>query len=90
VNDDDLDDADISEVGDTCKAVTERAVKRISDQCAKVSEVDDGFVVDKDVVRYVFAMSDIWSILTFSVSEAQSSTGLLARVDYAVKRFLWL
>lgn len=52
--------------------------------------MDDGFVVDKDVVRYVFAMSDIWPKLTFSVSEAQSSTGLLARVDYAVKRFLWL
>lgn len=53
VNDDDLDDADISEVGETCQAVTERAVKRIRDQCARVSEVTDGFVVDKSVVRYV-------------------------------------
>ena len=52
--------------------------------------MDDGFVVDKDVVRYVFGRSDVWPKLTFSVSEAQSSTGLLARVDYAVKRFLWL
>jgi len=85
-----LDDADISEVGDTCRAVTERAVKRISDQCAKVNEVDNDFVVDKDVVRYVFAIPDVWPKLIFSVSEAQSSTGLLARVDYAVKRFLWL
>ena len=51
VIDDDLDDADISEAGDTCRAVTERAVKRIRDQCAKVSEVGDGFVIDKDVVR---------------------------------------
>lgn len=53
VIDDDLDDADISEVGDSCQAVTERAVKRIRDQCAKVSEVGEGFVIDKDVVRYV-------------------------------------
>jgi hypothetical protein len=52
--------------------------------------VDDGFVIDKDVVRYVFAMLDVWPKLMFSISEAQSSTGLLARVDYAVKRFLWL
>ena len=53
MNDDDLDDADISEVGDSCRAVTERAVKRISDQCAKVSEVGEDFVVNKDVVRWV-------------------------------------
>lgn len=52
MNDDDLDDADISEVGDSCRAVTERAVKRISDQCARISEVGEGFVIDKDVVRY--------------------------------------
>lgn len=52
VNDDDLDDADISEVGDTCRAVTERAVKRIRDQCARVTDVAEDFVVDKDVVRY--------------------------------------
>lgn len=56
MNDDDLDDADISEVGDTCRAVTDRAVKRIRDQCAKVSEVGDDFVVDKDVVRYAFSL----------------------------------
>jgi hypothetical protein len=37
-----------------------------------------------------FAVPDVWPKLMFSVSEAQSSTGLLARVDYAVKRFLWL
>jgi hypothetical protein len=53
VNDDDLDDSDIGEVGDTCRAVTDRAVQRITDQCAKVGEVGEGFVVDKDVVRYV-------------------------------------
>lgn len=53
VNDDDLDDADVSEVGDTCRAVTERAVRRIRDQCDKITELSDGFVIDKDVVRYV-------------------------------------
>jgi len=62
VNDDDLDDADISEVGDSCRAVTERAVKRISDQCAKVSEVGEDFVVNKDVVRWVSNFVSIeWS-----------------------------
>lgn len=59
MNDDDLDDADISEVGDTCRAVTDRAVKRIRDQCAKVNGVDDDFVVDKDVVRYASLAIDI-------------------------------
>lgn len=69
VNDDDLDDADISEVGDSCKAVTDRAVKRISDQCAKVSEVGEGLVVEKDVVRYVSLKC------TISVADSQRFRG---------------
>lgn len=63
------------ESNETCLATVDRIVKRIRDQCAKVHQVADEFVVDKDVV---------------SVADAENATSLLARMDYAVKRFLWL
>ncbi|ORX40908.1 SacI homology domain-domain-containing protein [Kockovaella imperatae] len=59
---------------ETCRQAADRIVKRISDQCRRVNPLDK-FVIDKDVV---------------SLTEAQKSTSLLQRVDYAFKRFLWL
>ncbi|EJT48555.1 hypothetical protein A1Q1_02463 [Trichosporon asahii var. asahii CBS 2479] len=70
---DDEDEEFTLEQNETCMATVDRIVKRIREQCAKVHKVPDDFVVDKDVV---------------SVADAENATSLLARMDYAVKRFL--
>lgn len=72
---DDDDEEFALEQNETCRATVDRIVRRIRDQCAKVHPVGEGFVEDKDVV---------------SVTDAENATSLLARMDYAVKRFLWL
>ncbi|KAK4688765.1 phosphatidylinositol 4-phosphatase, partial [Tremellales sp. Uapishka_1] len=65
-----------AQTGESCLAVVDRLVKRVQEQCKKAGHGhEDGFVVPKDIV---------------SLAEAQSATSLLARMDYAVKRFLWL
>ncbi|KAL1412508.1 hypothetical protein Q8F55_000254 [Vanrija albida] len=78
-DEDDEDEEDIMlESNETCRATVERVVRRIKDQCVKAGGGGGGgsdFVVDKDVV---------------SLHDAESNTSLLARMDYAVKRFLWL
>lgn len=72
---DDEDEEFALEQNETCLATVDRIVKRIREQCAKVHKLPEDFVVDKDVV---------------SVTDAENATSLLARMDYAVKRFLWL
>lgn len=76
LDDDDEDDDDIGLEGtETCVATVERVTRRIRDQCGRVHSLPEDFVVEKDVV---------------SLADAQSATSLLARMDYAWKRFLWL
>lgn len=72
---DDEDEEFALESNETCMATVDRIVKRIREQCAKEHKIGDDFVVDMDVV---------------SVADAENATSLLARMDYAVKRFLWL
>jgi hypothetical protein len=73
---DDEDDDDVGlESTETCAATVERVVRRIRDQCARVHELPEEFVENKDVV---------------SVADAEKLVSVLARVDYAWKRFLWL
>lgn len=50
-SDDDDDDDLALESSETCAATVERIVRRIRDQCARVHDIPDGFVEDKDVVR---------------------------------------
>ena len=48
---DDEPDSD-ADTGETCKAVCERIVKKISEQCQRVGLAKDDLVISKDVVRY--------------------------------------
>ncbi|BEJ10777.1 hypothetical protein CspHIS471_0101990 [Cutaneotrichosporon sp. HIS471] len=73
-SDDEDDDVGL-EAGETCAATVDRIVRRITDQCARVHTIGDDFVENKDVV---------------SISDAEKLVSVLARVDYAWKRFLWL
>ncbi|EIW70203.1 hypothetical protein TREMEDRAFT_30281 [Tremella mesenterica DSM 1558] len=71
-----IDEDDISiDSGDTCKAAAERIVEKVKLQCEQLGGGGKGFVKYEDIV---------------SLEEAQRSTTLLERVDYALKRFLWL
>jgi len=67
------------ESNETCRATVDRIARRISEQCVRAGGGDGALpqdlVVEKDVV---------------SLRDAESATSLLARMDYAVKRFLWL
>jgi hypothetical protein len=77
---DDDDDAD-GETGESCRDMANRIVRRIRGQSLA------GFTtVDKDIVRYDFHPYTA----NHSLDEAQRSTSIISRVDYAVKRFLWL
>lgn len=72
-----------------CQEQAGKIVKRIHRQCQKVNENVET-IVEKDVVRsvalFLWCSDADWSSLT----EAERSTGLFAKMDYAVKRFLWL
>lgn len=61
--------------GDTCKAAAERVVQSIAEACTVQGQVDPDFIQHKAVVSLV---------------EAEQSTSLLKKVDYALKRLLWL
>lgn len=65
----------VLEANETCRATVDRVTRRIKDACVRLGGDEEDFVVEKDVV---------------SVSDAEYNTTLLARMDYAVRRFLWL
>jgi hypothetical protein len=80
-----------AETSESCRSVAERIVNRIGDQCERQRVgLPDGFIVNKDIVRSVFKIPECPGSHKTSLTEAQQSTSLLARMDYAVKRFLWL
>lgn len=76
----DEDEEDVAlESNETCRATVDRIARRISEQCVRAGGGEGGnaadLVVERDIV---------------SVQDAVNATSLLARMDYAVKRFLWL
>jgi hypothetical protein len=90
---------------DTCKIVANRMVKRIRDECVKATASvggyvggharDEGFVKDEDVVGWAAKRWEVLSVSLmiarfYSLAEAQKGTSLVARADYALKRFLWI
>jgi hypothetical protein len=77
---DEEDEDDVAlESNETCRATVDRIARRISEQCVRAGVghgcTPEELVENKDVV---------------SLHDAESATSLLARMDYAVKRFLWL
>lgn len=72
---------------ETCQAVAARIVKRVHAACSGLGH--DLPILEEDVVRYVKSpLARIW--LTSSVAEASASTSIAARMNYGVKRLLWL
>ncbi|KAL7420820.1 hypothetical protein Q5752_004773 [Cryptotrichosporon argae] len=77
--DDDDEDLDLdagAAAGESCSETVGRIVRRLAEAVDKAGGGEDGdLVVEADVVSLV---------------EAERETGILARMDYAFKRFLWL
>ena len=58
-----------AENGETCKAVTEKVVKRIHEQCKRLSVgLQEGFLIDEDVVRRVTLLSPNRCLLTLRIA----------------------
>ncbi|KAG7448009.1 uncharacterized protein BT62DRAFT_890388 [Guyanagaster necrorhizus] len=58
-----------------CREAVDMMVERIKRACEDVSGVDDGFLRERDVV---------------SLAEAQRMTSMYTKMEYGVKRLLWL
>lgn len=79
-DEDEEDEDDVAlESSETCRATVDRIARRISEQCVRAGagggKNPNDLVSEKDVV---------------SLADAESATSLISRMDYAVKRFLWL
>lgn len=80
----------------TCREAVDLVVERIWRACDDVGGGQGAFVTEEDVVRCVIGW--IWRVwmgadLHFSfssVAEAQRITSMYAKMEYGVKRLLWL
>ncbi|TFK62545.1 hypothetical protein BDN72DRAFT_964483 [Pluteus cervinus] len=63
------------ETAENCKDAAEMIVETIRKACEDIGNVHNGFVTNEDVV---------------SLAEAQRMTSLYAKMEYGVKRLLWL
>lgn len=88
------DDDSGAESGETCRAVAEGIVSRIVEQYRRLRPgLGEGVIISEDVVRWAngpWSLPQASLLTVYSLTEAQQSTSLLSRMDYAVKRFLWL
>lgn len=82
----------------TCREAVDLVVARIQSACDDVGGGQGAFITEEDVVRCV--IGGVWyyrmgadlhlSFLFFSVAEAQRLTTVYAKMEYGVKRLLWL
>lgn len=77
----------------SCKEAVDLIVGAVKRACEDVGSASgDGFIAEGDIVRYALSYHYRVSGSTpgISVSEAQRTTSIYARMEYGVKRLLWL
>lgn len=83
---DDEEDADNDRGKDeSCREVVDRIVQRIKDECYRAAGSVGGYVGGHARSENFVVEADV-----VSLAEAQKSTSLVTRADYAIKRLLWL
>ena len=84
---------------ESCKEAVDLVVERIQNACEDVGGGQGDFVVNEDVVGSVHAYLSLFDLCTnidlpcdiyFSLREAQRVTSVYAKMEYGVKRLLWL
>jgi hypothetical protein len=77
----------------TCKEAVDLIADAIKRACHDMGGASDGdFIFEEDIVRLA-TLSQLYehhSMSGFSVSEAQRMTSIYAKMEYGVKRLLWL
>lgn len=88
--DEDIDSEVDASPTETCQQVASRMVKRVALACGNSGTEPP--ITSEDIVRYVPISPTFgyYILINCSVSEAEASTSIAARIDYTVKRFLWL
>lgn len=78
----------------SCKDDIESICSAIRLACQNVGVIDPDFIVEQDIVRWVFRVAPTYSKrssrLSDSVNDAQTSLPVFAKLEYGVKRLLWL
>ncbi|KAI5451680.1 hypothetical protein NCC49_001661 [Naganishia albida] len=70
---------------ETCREVVDKIVERIKGECARAAGSVGGYVGGHARSDEFVTEGDI-----VALAEAQKGTSLVARADYALKRFLWI
>lgn len=91
------DGADTLSTASTCKEAVELIVDAIQTACEDIGNMHDQgqFVVDKDVVGCVISLLLVIALPSLTVLghrllEAERTTTMYAKMEYGVKRLLWL
>lgn len=76
-----------------CKQATDLIVDTIRQACVDTERAPgDDFVAEEDIVRY--GLRPLWQALCllciYSLADAQRMTSVYAKMEYGVKRLLWL
>lgn len=79
----------------TCREAVDLVVERIQSACDDVGGGQGAFITEEDVVRYVVWRLDTQGADSIffkqkSLAEAQRITSVYAKMEYGVKRLLWL
>jgi hypothetical protein len=92
-SDDEDEDDVVLESHETCRATVDRIARRIAEQCVRASgpgsdSLNSSTVSGANTSERAKALVEEHDVV--SLQDAESATSLIARMDYAVKRFLWL
>ena len=77
----------------SCREAADLIVGKIQDACEDVGGGHGSFVTDEDVVRFVsffFSVAQVSVSFFGSLSDARRTTSVYAKMEYGVKRLLWL